>query len=314
MTTPMNPYAKKPIIRVDNKAMFATIRFPAPAEGESAPQYDVDTLENMLAQEGIVYGIDRNMLSSLCQEILFDTELIVAVGKEPMEGINGYYEYHFSQDFSKKPTIRPDGSADFLSIKVIEVVHEGDLIATYHPAVMGMPGMNVRGKEIEPRMMRDMPPIGGRGFHRSDDNLYYYADMDGKIVLKNNRINISPVYEIDQDADMSIGNIDFKGDVVIHGGVKNGIRIHATGSITVDGLVELCDLRAGQDIYLLSGVKGGERTTIHAEGAITAEFIEYAIVSCKGMLHADVLFNCLVNCDSKVITTQASVLLSSAAM
>lgn len=74
MTTPMNPYAKKPIIRVDNKAMFATIRFPAPAEGESAPQYDVDTLENMLAQEGIVYGIDRNMLSSLCQEILFDTD------------------------------------------------------------------------------------------------------------------------------------------------------------------------------------------------------------------------------------------------
>ena len=38
MTTPMNPYAKKPIIRVDNKAMFATIRFPDPAEGESAPQ------------------------------------------------------------------------------------------------------------------------------------------------------------------------------------------------------------------------------------------------------------------------------------
>lgn len=303
MTTPMNPYAKKPIIRVDNKGMFATIRFPSPELGQSAPCYDEQALEQMLTQEGITYGIDRKMLSSLSKEIHFDTDLIIAVGKEPVEGINGYYEYHFSQDFSKKPTIRPDGSADFLSIKVIEVVHEGDLIATYHPAVMGMPGMNVRGKEIEPRMMRDMPPIGGRGFHRSDDNLYYYADMDGKIVLKGNRINISPVYEIDQDADMSIGNIDFKGDVVIHGGVKNGIRIHATGSITVDGLVELCDLHAGKDIYLLSGVKGGERTTIHAEGAITAEFIEYAIVSCKGMLHADVLFNCLVNCDSKVITT-----------
>ena len=34
MTTPMNPYAKKPVIRVDNKAMFATIRFPALAEGK----------------------------------------------------------------------------------------------------------------------------------------------------------------------------------------------------------------------------------------------------------------------------------------
>ena len=77
MTTPMNPYAKKPVIRVDNKAMFATIRFPAPAEGESAPQYDVDTLENMLAQEGIVYGIDRNMLSSLCQGSMATTNIIL---------------------------------------------------------------------------------------------------------------------------------------------------------------------------------------------------------------------------------------------
>ena len=86
MTTPMNPYAKKPVIRVDNKAMFATIRFPAPAEGESAPQYDVDTLENMLAQEGIVYGIDRNMLSSLCQEILLILNSSLLWEKSPWKG------------------------------------------------------------------------------------------------------------------------------------------------------------------------------------------------------------------------------------
>lgn len=303
MSTPQTPYMKKPQFHIDPKGMFATVCFPSPDVDEATPEYDMDALEKLLTSEGIVYGIDGNMLASLSKDIPYDTDLIVAVGKEPVEGTNGYYEYHFSQDFSKKPTIRPDGSADFLSIKVIEVVHEGDLIATYHPAVHGTPGMNVRGKEVEPRMMRDMPPMGGRGFHRSEDNIYYYADMDGKIVLHGNRITISPVYEIDQDADMSVGNIDFKGDVVIHGGVKNGIRIHASGSITVDGLVELCDLRAGKDIFLLSGVKGGERTTIHADGNITAEFIEYAIVSCKGNLHADVLFNCLVNCDSKVITT-----------
>ena len=127
--------------------------------------------------------------------------------------------------------------------------------------------------------------------------------MDGKITMQGNRILISPIYEIDQDADMNVGNIDFKGDVVIHGGVKHGIHIHATGSITIDGLVEHCDIRAGKDIFLLSGVKGAEKTTIHAEGAITAEFIEYAMVSCKKDLRVDVLFNCLVNCEGKIIAT-----------
>lgn len=303
MADEIRPYAKIPRVKIDGKGMFATIRFSSPEANEAKPRYSVDDLKGILQQAGVVYGIDENMLASLSEEVMFNTDLTVAVGKEATEGKNGYFEYHFSQEFSKKPMIRPDGSADFLSIKVIEIVHEGDLIATYHPAVMGSPGVSVRGKVIEPRVMRDMPPMGGRGFHRTEDNLFYYADMDGKIVLQGNRILISPVYEIDQDADLSVGNIDFKGDVVIHGGVKNGIYIHATGSITVDGLVEWCDMKAGKDIFLLSGVKGGERTTIHAEGMITAEFIEYAIVSCKRDLRADVLFNCLVNCDSRIVTT-----------
>lgn len=300
---PLRPYEGQPKIRIDATGMMATIRFPAPSLDEQDAHYDVESLRSILRSEGVVYGVDEKMLASLAQGIYYDTDLTVAVGDPPKEGENGYFEYHFSQDFSKKPTIRPDGSVDYLTMKVIEVVHEGDLIATYHAAEQGEPGTSVLGREVTPKLVRDMPPIGGRGFHRSEDNKSYFADMDGKILLQNNRITISPVYEIEQDADLTIGNIDFKGDVVIHGGVKNNVRIHATGSITIDGLVEMCDLRAGKNIYLLSGVKGGERTTIHAEGDITAEFIEYAIVSCRGNLHADVLFNCLVNCDSKVITT-----------
>lgn len=303
MATELKPYTKAPKFQIDGRGMFATIRILSPGPEEEKPNYTIDQMLNLIEQAGIEYGIDESMVSSLCQDPVYDSDIVIAVGKEPTEGQNGYFEYHFEQEFSNKPTIRPDGSVDFLSIKVIEVVHEGDLIATYHPAIQGEPGTSVRGSEVEPKMMRDMPPIGGRGFRRSEDNLEYFSEMDGKIVMQGPRILISPIYEIDHDADMTIGNIDFKGDVVIHGGVKHGIYIHATGSITVDGLVEHCDMKAGKDIFLLSGVKGGERTTIHAEGSITAEFIEYAIVSCKKDLRADVLFNCLVNCDGRVITT-----------
>lgn len=303
MEAAVRPYAKAPKIRIGTKGMFAQIRFASPGPGEDVPHLSSDDVIVMLKNAGITYGIDEGMVSSLCENMLFDTDITIAVGKEATAGENGYFEYHFNEDFSKKPTIRPDGTADFLSIKIIEIVHEGDLIATYHPAVPGKDGINVQGKPVEPKVVRDMPPLSGRGFSRSEDNLQYFSLMDGKIVRENNRIMISPVYEIDRDADMTVGNIDFKGDVVIHGGVKHGIRIHATGSITVDGLVEHCDMRAGKDIFLLSGVKGAERTKIHAEGNITADFIEYAVVFCKGHLRADVLFNCFVNCESKVVVT-----------
>lgn len=303
MDTELKPYSKQPHIMIDSKGMFASIRITSPDAGEEEAHFTIAQMLDFIEGAGIVYGVDERAVASLCADIIYNTDVVIAVGTEPTVGENGYFEYHFSQDFSKKPTIRPDGSADFLSIKVIEVVHENDLIVTYHPAIQGKPGKNVKGIDLEPKPVREMPPLGGRGFRRSEDNLTYYSEMDGKITMQGNRILISPIYEIDQDADMNVGNIDFKGDVVIHGGVKHGIHIHATGSITIDGLVEHCDIRAGKDIFLLSGVKGAEKTTIHAEGAITAEFIEYAMVSCKKDLRVDVLFNCLVNCEGKIIAT-----------
>ncbi len=297
------PYQKAPKVLVAPDGMRATLRVLSPISNEEEPNFTASQLEGFLNSAGVVYGINMDRLKELEARMEYDRDHEIAVGVPAENGENGFYEYHFSQDFSNKPVIREDGSADFLSIKIMEVVYENDLIATYHPAVPGTDGMSVKGKVVAPKIVRDLPPLGGRGFRRDDDEVHYYSDIDGKIVLTNNRIIISPVYEIAGDADMSVGNIEFKGDVIIHGGVKHGIAIHATGTVTVDGLVELCDISAGKDIYLKSGVKGSERTCIYAEGNITAEFIEYANVSCKGSLRADVIFNCNVNCESKVIAT-----------
>ena len=159
----LKPYSKTPIVHVDPKGMFANLTIPSPGADEGKPHFSVDDLKLVLTRGGVVYGIDEAMVNAVAEDPMYDTEVIVAAGKPPVEGENGYYEYHFSQDFSKKPTIRPDGSADFLSIKLIEVVHEGDLIATYHPAVQGEMGTSVRGAEVKPKMVRDMPPLAGRG-------------------------------------------------------------------------------------------------------------------------------------------------------
>ena len=80
--------------------------------------------------------------------------------------------------------------------------------------------------------------------------------------MQNDRIVILPIHEVQGNAELSSGNIDFRGDVVIHGGVESGVKIRATGSITIDGVVEACTLEAGKDIILRSGMLGGNKASV----------------------------------------------------
>jgi uncharacterized protein (DUF342 family) len=153
---------------------------------------------------------------------------------------------------------------------------------------------------VPAKRVRDLPPLAGKGFSRSEDGLTYTADVSGKIEKQGDRIIISPVYEVRETVGVEVGDIDFAGDIIIHGGVINGVKIQAKGSITVEGLVENCVISAYGDIFLLKGVKGGERTEIRAGGNITAEYIEYATVFAGGDINADVFFKSNVNCNGLI--------------
>lgn len=81
------------------------------------------------------------------------------------------------------------------------------------------------------------------------------------MILRMIRSWIQPIYEVSGDANLTTGSIDFTGDIVIHGSVESGVTIKATGSITIDGNVEACNLEAGKDIILRSGMVGGNQGT-----------------------------------------------------
>lgn len=298
-------YTKGPLpkVSVSSDGLEAYMTLVAPGSNEKIAPFSMEDLVRILQDNNVVYGLHEKTLRRMVKRPMYGVKELVASGIPVDPGTPGEYEFHFNRNFSKKPTIREDGTADFYSIKTIELVKKGDVIVTYHPAIQGDPGKTVRGTEIEPKVVRDLPPIGGRGFERSEDGTIYTASVDGKIEYQNNRINVLHICEIEQDADMSMGNIDFSGDIVIRGGVSSGVCIRATGDITIHGLVENCKIHAGKDLYLLSGVKGMEMTEVSAKGNITAEFIEYADVTCGGNLQADVLFNCNVSCDGRIIMT-----------
>ena len=288
---------EKPIVRITADNMEAYIMLITPDDGG---EYTVESLQKALDDRGVKYGIDEPTLKELAVEKKYGLETLVARGTEPVDGKDGYYDYNFNCNFDKKPLIRPDGTVDYWSVKSIESVVQDQVIAEYHPCVEGIDGKTVTGKPIPAKRGREQLPLKGKGFERRDDNTYV-ALMSGKIETQNDRVMILPVHELSGNADLSSGNIDFHGDVVIHGGVESGVIVKASGTITVDGIVEACTLEAGKDIILRSGMLGGNKASVKTKGSITAKFFEFTRIECAGDIRADVLMDCQVQCFGKII-------------
>ncbi|MEG0962641.1 MAG: FapA family protein [Lachnospiraceae bacterium] len=287
---------QEPKIKISNDNMQVYLRLPTPVLDHT--EWDIS---GALKKSGVIYGIDEKKIQKILEQPVYEQEILVAEGNYVSDGTDGYYEYKFNLDFSKKPKMRPDGTVDYWSIKMIETVSEGQVIAIYHKAVQGKDGMDIKGKVLIAKRARDLVPLRGKGFSRSEDGTIYTSLCDGKIERTNDRITILPIYEIYGDVDLSIGNIDFWGDVVIHGGVCTGVKIKATGSITVDGIVEGAQIEAGKDIVLRSGVVGSSRACITSKSNIIAKFFEYTRVHANGTIRADSFVNCKVSCGENII-------------
>lgn len=291
---------QKPIIRITFDEMEAYMLLPEPEQGTG---YTDAQIRQEMAARGITTGIDEQRISDMLEGHTYNAELLVAQGKKPVDGTDGYYEYKFDTNFDGKPKLLPGRFCGLLVGTFDRVCDCGQVIAVYHPAVSGEDGMSVKGRLVPAKHGREQMPLKGKGFDRMDDEVTYTASMDGKIEMQNDRIVVLPVHEVSGNAELAEGNIDFRGDIVIHGNVESGVNIRATGSITIDGVAEACMLEAGKDIILRGGMLGGNKASVKTKGAITAKFFEFTNILCEGDLQADVLMDCSVICHGQIRLT-----------
>lgn len=284
-------------IRISENELEAYLWLPIPQD-ESG--YTVNGLVQKLNERKIKQGIQMDTLKDMLEEKRYEREVCVAKGIAPIDGIDGYYEYHFNMDLNNRPKIRDDGSVDYWSVHAVELVTVGQTIATYHDPVDGTDGISVTGRPILAKRGRPAPPLNGKGFSKASDEHTYVADLTGKIEYKNDRVQISSIYEISGDVNMSTGNIDFRGDVVVHGNVVAGMLIKATGTVTVDGICEACTIEAGKDILLRGGVLGGHKARIISKGDIRANFFEYCYVEAQGIISAHSALSSTLNSNSQI--------------
>ena len=269
------------VVRISQDSMEAYLTLQPPEAGEG---YTLSELVRYIRTQRVTNGIDEAAIQEMIDGGVYMRDVCIAKGQPPVNAENGRYELHFNPDVDGKPKVKEDGSIDYWSIRTVEMVKEGQTIATYYPPTEAVNGMNVSGKPILAVRGKPLQPLRGKGFHCTEDGSTYIADLSGKIEMSNGKIRISAVYEIPGDVGIGTGNVEYHGDVVIHGGIKPGAKVSTSGSLTVDGICENCVIEAGKDIVLRSGVLGGNKTSIRAGGNIHAKFFEYCKVKADGFI------------------------------
>lgn len=260
---------------------------------------ECDQVLSALKKSGVTHGIDYSAVSRLGEGKSEDIIVVVARGKQPEKGEDGWYEFFFERDIKKEPKLLEDGSVDYQNIKWFEMVKTGQRVAVYHPAVEGENGWRVTGEIIHSHKGKEQKMLSGKGFILLPDKVTYIAETDGKIDYDDGRLEISNVLILD-DVMSNSGNIDFNGSVYIRGTVGMGTTIKAEKDILVEGFTESAVLVAGRDIILKKGNNAGGNGYLKAGRDVYGSFFENTKVTAGEDIKTNYCLNSELYADNSI--------------
>lgn len=258
-----------------------------------------DRLLQSLEEKGVKTGIDYATLERLEKQGTDSNMVILATGRRPQTGADGWYEFFFDINMKKEPKLLEDGSVDYQNIKWFELVRKGDVVAKYHEPEPGSPGLNILGDEVPAKKGRELRQLTCKGVTLEPDKKTYIASMDGKIEYKEGGLEVTNIL-VQDSVTQATGNVEFNGSVYVRGEVGDGAVIRAEKDILVDGFVEGAVLEAGGDIILRKGNNGDGRGRLKANGSIMGSFFERANVKAGKHINANYCLNSELWADGRI--------------
>lgn len=296
-------------IEVEDGGLTAYLDYEPPLGGKS---YTAADILAALEEEGIVYGIkEEEFLNEFdpAQEL---SDFKIAKGDQAIAGDNAELEFKFdTESESNKVKISEDGKADFYNLGRIVNVEEGEVLVTKEPATAGEAGKDVWGAEIPPQPGEEIALPAGKNVSIDEEELKLIADIEGQASYDGSKVNVDDTHEVNGDVDLSTGNIDFTGNVLVRGDVKEGMEIDAHGSVEVQGSVYEADIKSGGQIIINKGFVGSNRGSLEAEGNIEVKFIENGIVKTQNnLIVRDAIIHSDTDVKGKITVTEGKGLIS----
>jgi len=135
------------------------------------------------------------------------------------------------------------------------------------------------------------------------------ADIDGRVLQRSNSVSVEPVLEVRKNVDFATGNVDFKGDVIVHGNVVDLFHVRSTAEVIVDGIVEGAALDVGGDLTVRGGIAAKNKGIVRVVGKLMTRYMTNATVETHGNIIVDKeITNCEVRCGARVEVPNGTVI------
>ncbi|GAA0767862.1 FapA family protein [Clostridium subterminale] len=260
-------YSPEVIYTLEDTAEASMITLNSKVKGEKfPPKFTRDEILKELKAKNIVYGIDIKMIDDLGNMDKIEN-IIVARGKEPVEPIDDILEVYFDTNINKGFKSDQCGNVDFKSIGSITSVKKDDILAKRTVGKEGTIGINLFSQPIQPkkRKVKDMMVKTGCKFKDKDTIV---STMEGKPQVKGCIFQVNNVHEVLSDVDITTGDINFIGDVIINADVKEGMKVKSGNTINIKGNAIRCSLWSEGDMQIIG-------SAISSTIKIRSEFAEF---------------------------------------
>jgi uncharacterized protein (DUF342 family) len=265
-------------VKIDGEKMSAMLTV-VPPQG-NGKDITLDAARAALTENGIVFGLKDNVIEALVKKglearndptiLLESIEDIVAEGKSMINGEDAKLEMLFQTEAPKEEAPSAEAAMDYKNVKSIQNVKKGEALARKISPTHGVNGMTITGEEIKATPGNDIKFIFGKGVEPAVGNPeLYVAANDGQVVYANNKLEVLEIYEIQGDVNLSIGNIDFVGTVIVHGSVGE-FTIKAGADILIDDVADSSTLICGGKVSAKGGIV---KSKVTAGGEVTAKYI-----------------------------------------
>lgn len=284
-------------VTVSPNNMEAFIYVTPPENGGSPVTREM--IMSTLGLYNIKFGIRDEIIDSIVDEERYEQRLCVAMAEPPVDGENGEITYRYSKNVEAAPVEDELGFVNYKDLGLIKTVYTGNVIADITLPTEGTPGTDIRGAVIHQIAGKKASYTIGVNTKLNDEGTQILAAADGHLVFKNGSFCVETTVTISGDVDVSVGNIDFIGDVIIKGGVCEGFKVSSNANITVSGEVNGATLEAGGDILIK---KGCINSKVTSHSSLSAQFCERCTIKCDGDITAQNYIICEVYCGGTLIT------------
>lgn len=283
-----------------NKLMAWSFIFPAVGPNGTLRG---ESIGKALETSGVTTGIDPGAMTLIFQEPRYFKLVPIAIGTPAEQGINGSVKENYPRELAPEVKVDEYGVADYRALNYVQLIEKGAVICDITLPQPGKAGMQVTGKVIEPAPVTAAKIPAGKNTAVTEDGLQLIATRDGHLEFANGAFHVRALLEISGDVDYSTGNIDFLGDVHISGDVREGFVVRATGSITVDGLVEAATVEAGGDLTVSQGVVGDNKALLKSNRNVRVKYLENSTVYAGKGVYADCIMTSQIFSDGVIDVT-----------